>query len=370
MSLHCEQCEYENNEHYRFCGRCGAMLQAPVAAKQEQRTATHESAEPPASRRWHAPSTSAPPVTGPSFLGLSTEAPKNDASYLLEEDEPPANHKRMLTALLLLLAAVGVLAWHWRIDLLGLMGRLQKTNPEVSVAPVSTPSKTGGPALGSSAATGQAPSEMLAPTASNVTPRRSPPPLPAAGEANMVAPDAGSSPVEPAKKTAASPGKTAATTGLKTEATTKPAASPDTDSADNSDDSEAADVPPTTKPAATKPAATKASTPTPAETSGSADDRLVTEGQNYLYGDGVPENCDRAQKNFRTAAAHSNPHAMSLLGTMYATGHCVTLDLPTAYRWYARALHLDPSNDRIAQDLQILWRQMNADQRQAAIKNQ
>jgi TPR repeat protein len=94
------------------------------------------------------------------------------------------------------------------------------------------------------------------------------------------------------------------------------------------------------------------------------DDSLVTEGEKYLYGNGVPENCARARKDLLAAAEHSNARAQSVLGTMYATGHCATRDLPVAYRWFARALHKDPSNTRIEQDLEILWRQMSPTERQ------
>jgi TPR repeat protein len=55
---------------------------------------------------------------------------------------------------------------------------------------------------------------------------------------------------------------------------------------------------------------------------------------------------------------------------MYATGHCVTRDLPTAYRWFARALRQDPANKRVQQDLEVLWRQMTPDERQAALRGQ
>ncbi len=37
-------------------------------------------------------------------------------------------------------------------------------------------------------------------------------------------------------------------------------------------------------------------------------------------------------------ARQSNPKAQTLLGAMYATGHCVGRDLPNAYRWFAKAL--------------------------------
>ena len=74
-------------------------------------------------------------------------------------------------------------------------------------------------------------------------------------------------------------------------------------------------------------------------------------------------------KDLKTAAGHSNPKAMSVLGTMYATGHCVDRDLPSAYRWFARALHLDPGNARVQRDLEVLWRQMSADERQLAMRS-
>jgi TPR repeat protein len=100
------------------------------------------------------------------------------------------------------------------------------------------------------------------------------------------------------------------------------------------------------------------------------DDQLVSDGEKYLYGNGVPANCDRAQKNFRTAASHGNARALSMMGTMYATGHCLDRDLPNAYRSFAKALHLEPNNSRIQSDLEILWRQMTPEERQAATHNQ
>jgi TPR repeat protein len=105
-------------------------------------------------------------------------------------------------------------------------------------------------------------------------------------------------------------------------------------------------------------------------TSGTPEDRLVAEGEKYLYGDGVPQNCARAQRNLTSAARRLNVKAQSLLGTMYATGHCAQRDLPTAYRWFAKALHQDPTNDRIQRDLEALWREMTPDERQIAMRNQ
>jgi hypothetical protein len=108
----------------------------------------------------------------------------------------------------------------------------------------------------------------------------------------------------------------------------------------------------------------------PPAVSGTRDDKLVAEGEKYLYGDGVPQNCARAQKSLASAAKRLNVKAQSLLGTMYATGHCTNRDLPTAYRWFAKALRQDPSNDRIKRDLEVLWREMTPDERQTAMRNQ
>jgi TPR repeat protein len=98
----------------------------------------------------------------------------------------------------------------------------------------------------------------------------------------------------------------------------------------------------------------------------SPDADLELAGEKYLYGSGLPQNCARAESSLRTAAMHGNSKAETVLGTMYATGHCVGRDLPTAYRWFARALHQEPQNSRISADLQVLWRQMTPQEQQLA----
>jgi len=114
-------------------------------------------------------------------------------------------------------------------------------------------------------------------------------------------------------------------------------------------------------------------TPKPAETApavkAAPDADIELAGERYLYGTGVSQNCTRAESSLRTAATHGNSKAQTVLGTMYATGHCVGRDLPTAYRWFARALHQDPQNSRISADLQVLWRQMSPQEKQLATTN-
>lgn len=97
------------------------------------------------------------------------------------------------------------------------------------------------------------------------------------------------------------------------------------------------------------------------------DDSLEEVGKKYLYGTGVPQDCARAQSSLLTAAENSNVKAESVLGAMYATGHCVIRDLPLSYRWFARALQQEPRNPRIEQDIAVIWHQMTPQEQQLAM---
>jgi TPR repeat protein len=93
----------------------------------------------------------------------------------------------------------------------------------------------------------------------------------------------------------------------------------------------------------------------------------TAEAERYIYGRGVPQDCDRGLHMLKPAA-ESNPKAMIALGTLYSTGTCTPRDLPTAYRWFAMALHKQPDNQPLQNDLQKLWGQMTQPERQLAIK--
>jgi TPR repeat protein len=179
------------------------------------------------------------------------------------------------------------------------------------------------------------------------------------------APDTSQNPASEAQPAASSPDNT-----------TAPAASGDTAAAADAPSqptptSEKAEAPPQTRPhkavakLAPAHAAIAASVEKPAAAS-APDADLEAAGERYLYGNGAAQNCIHAESNLRTAATHGNSKAQTVLGTMYATGHCVGKDLPTAYRWFARALHADPQNSRISADLQVLWRQMTPQEKQLA----
>jgi TPR repeat protein len=126
------------------------------------------------------------------------------------------------------------------------------------------------------------------------------------------------------------------------------------DDAENADDAESAPAiakpSPLAKPHATKPL------------------DVVAEGEKYIYGRGVAQDCDRGVKMVRQAANQSNAKAMISLGAMYSAGLCTPRDLPTAYRWFAIALRKEPDNDSLQADLKKLWSEMTPPERQLAIK--
>jgi hypothetical protein len=106
--------------------------------------------------------------------------------------------------------------------------------------------------------------------------------------------------------------------------------------------------------------------PAPAEAD--TGDAAFRKGEAYLYGRGVPENCNDAVQYLKAASAKSNAKARSAFGTMYATGHCVARDLPTSYLWFAMALRVDPNNQILEKDLNAVWNQMTPPERQIATR--
>jgi hypothetical protein len=95
---------------------------------------------------------------------------------------------------------------------------------------------------------------------------------------------------------------------------------------------------------------------------------LEADGEKYLYGTDVPQDCSRAQRDLLMAAKANNSKAQTVLGTMYATGHCVGRDLPLAYHWFSRASQVEPNNAKIDQDLRLVWSQMSLPERQLALQ--
>jgi hypothetical protein len=329
MPVRCTHCGYENDPQYRFCGMCGVALPQATPAG---------TSPPPESRP--------PGISGPSFLGLA-ENPQRDVEYLLEE-EPPSGHWRMYLALALLIVSAGLLVWHWQRDGYPWAATAVTQSAPSAAGSVAAPAAEA-PAPAEAPGTEAAPASHAVNTPEKIAVAEPP----AESKSEAASPPADSQTKEP--DSAQSGNSTPTEPGSKAEDTTAAAA--------QAAPAETAAAPP---PAVPEPAEVEPPAVAPVV---SYTDKLVADGEKYLYGNGVPEDCSRAQKNLLSAAKRSSVKAESMLATMYTTGHCVARDLPTAYHWFALALRHDPGNKRIEQDLEVVWKQMTLGEKQVALRN-
>ncbi len=381
--MRCPRCGNENSGGNRFCGMCGASLIASAEPAGATPAGSGEKkAEPPGGRFSDEPrlpsrpapaASPEPSVTGPSFLGLNKPGDgqrggrdshgrsSGSVDYLLEDDEeePKRGWGKVVLVLIALVLAGGFGYLHWRqggFDWV-LNGKKPVATAESSPE-AAAPAATSSPAASDSGATNKA-------AAPNATTGNSPTqpaandttttPAPVIPSASTSAPPANTPPPAPAASTASptpAPDDSAATTKAVTPAAETP---PDA----RSDDSASSESEETTKPA---PAPKKLRKPTPATPVD-----VSAEAERYIYGRGVPQNCDRGLRLMKSAA-QNEPQAMIKMGVLYSTGTCAPRDLPTAYRWFAMALHKDPNNQALQDDLQQLWGQMTQPERQLAIK--
>lgn len=337
MYVRCTHCGYDNSPEYRFCGMCGASLARPAAA--EPKGPVRPSAAP-------ANGGEQVPVHGPSFLGLA-EDPKTEFHYLYE-DEPQHSHVGLIVFLLIIFGAAGFLGWQWK------QGGFPFNRPAASA---------NNPNSGTQQSA--SPSEVAPAMSQNQDTHENKPMT------------GGAQPAQPEQKVQEESAKAGPTEKdlpppniAQSAAENAPAGNPTPENkTEENTTEEAKAAPPPAAPAksAAAPKRTaKPATPAPSPKPSAPDADLEQAGERYLYGTGVPQNCTRAESSLRTAAMHGNTKAQTVLGTMYATGHCVGRDLPTAYRWFARALHQEPQNSRISADLQVLWRQMTPQEKQLA----
>ena len=345
----CPKCGEDNANNFRFCGMCGAVLERAMPASASKAETVREGipvalaipANPPKAgveRRVE-------PVSGPAHPGLGgptldslREKAFSGADPFFEPEEPKTGGRKIL--LLVLLAALGAAIW-WTYTNYAAIGEGQKQPPvtpqaETSEVPAdqeqASQMKSAGaaPPSPSPSTQAQSPAAAQKPPA-NVKPI---PESKAGGPAAVAA-----SKPRAVEKTAA------------VSAVTKPKPGPHT---------------------TMRTGRTAAPAPKPAVTVTANDtgDAAFRKGEAYLYGRGVPENCDEAIKNLKAASAKLHARARSTFGTMYATGHCVARDLPTAYTWFALALQVDPNNQILEKDLSAIWNQMTLPERQMATKKQ
>ena len=318
------------------------------------------------------------PVHGPSFLGLADDAadPKVEFHYLYE-DEQPKSHVGLIVLLFLALGAAGFAGWQWKhngfpFNRMGMGGQQASASPS-EVAPAANADQQthiDKPMTGAGEVLPTQPDQ----NAQNQTPGKP--------TETDIPPANGAAQQNPGSQPASTPPPNASAQNTGTPApgdnsTAKQNAPASKQNAEENTTEEANATPPPgvdkASRVAKEPAHTREPKPAPSHkaaaalaASGAPDADLELAGEKFLYGNGVPQNCSRAESSLRTAAMHGNSKAETVLGTMYATGHCVGRDLPSAYRWFARALHEEPQNTRISADLQVLWRQMTPQEKQLA----
>jgi hypothetical protein len=351
----CPKCRNDNPADYRFCGMCGTPLEKPATAPDSGGSSRPAELSGPRER----PSSAQPPLSGPSFLGLGDESSRSgygsssrDVTYLFEDEQPRRTYWRFTLVLLILIAFAG-LGW------LEYTRSGKSWTAPWSKGPAQTPIQASQPAPPEQNQAPPAPSQPPVDNSATAKPENAP-------AATTPAP-AQPAPPENQPATKAASGNQAQSEAPETKGGSKSepteAASAEKPSSEN-DSTEEADTAEPAKPA--KPLKAAKPKPRPAVPASSPDDALVANAEKYLYGRGVPQNCDRALSSLRAAAARDNFRARSLLGTMYATGHCVPRDLPNAYRWFALASRENADNMWVQRNLEMIWREMTPQERQLA----
>ena len=411
--MRCGRCGNENDETNRFCGMCGASLvattqaagqppaaaptgsvttprqaavpvpvapmqsaprqaaQVPVSEPARLSTATAERrpAPPPSS---NARSSQGPVITGHSFLGLNSPGPaverhsehdslrpSSNLDYLLEDEgEPKRGWGKLVLMVVALALAVGLGYLHFKQTGFGGLTAGEKKPTAAKPASDAAPGADSGGVAGPSTPDSTAPAAGISGAGTT----------PATGGAATGSGESAAGAATPSAASQMPPQTTPETTPSPvTPSQTIPS------QAQPSDPNLPAAVPPPASSAPDKrtPAAEPAPEPKAAVRKPSAAAKPVdpvTYAERYIYGRGVRQDCDHGLRLLKPAAEQSNAKAMISLGALYSTGTCTPRDLPTAYRWFALALHQEPDNQALQNDLQKLWSQMTQPERQLAIK--
>ncbi len=328
----CSKCGREGDPNNLFCGMCGRPLfevqDVRGAAPTTGPRTTQSTAAAIAARE-------APQANGLSILGLSgSPDPSPSTAYLLEDDASSSHWGRRAVLFAVLLVVVAVAGWHWRAQLKSLEARYVQQAPPVQSG-TTTYSAQSVATEGSEVAGTNPNAQVMTPTQTQ-------------------------SPNVAAETTTSSQAMGPAATPTQAQANADTPTQPYVGK-NSAPTPTALDVPAEGRPA-DKAAKQEKSAPV-VDSNAMA---YEAEGEKYLYGTGVPQNCSSALQGLTLAAERTNAKAEGVLGTMYATGHCVSPSRPMAYHWFAKALQQDPANLRIERQMQVLWGQMTPDERRIA----
>ena len=410
----CSFCGRENPEDYHFCGMCGAELEKPSPAAPPAAPDVFPPKRPapeayPPRQPEPAESPAPPPqppeftrssLSGPSFLGLDDQRSSTPEFSYLFEDEPGSGRGRVVVALLLIALLAGV-GW-WQVRRYGGTSTVIASLKKMAGRDWGHSLKT----QGGEAAPADGLNRPKAATVENSTNEKASKPEEIEGESKSLVPQPGvakssgaeasgnaavQNPPRQAEKSAAKqpslesgPSDSQVTSGGSENGVSKPQspllsgadasaaqrqtaeansrASESTRNVASEESSEAKDD--SDRETRQRRSGANANT----QSGSSADDPAVADAERYLYGRGVRQNCGRALSALHPAADASNPKARTLLGAMYATGHCVPRDLPSSYRWFTLALREDPNNVWVERNLQTVWNEMSASEKQRAMR--
>ena len=407
----CSFCGRENPEDYHFCGMCGAELEKPSPAAPPAAPDVFPPKRPapeayPPRQPEPAESPAPPPqppeftrssLSGPSLLGLDDQRSSTPEFSYLFEDEPGSGRGRVVVALLLIALLAG-LGW-WQVRRYGGTSAVIASLRRMADRDWGHPVKQGGEGVPADGL-----NRSKAATVENSTNEKASKPEELEGESKSLVPNPGvpksggtdasgnaavQNPPRQAEKSAAKqpslesgPSDSQVTSGGSENGVSKPQ-SPLLSGADASAaQRQTAEADSRASESTRNSTSDKSSeaeddsgretrqrpSPASANTRSSADDPTVADAERYLYGRGVRQNCGRALSALRPAADASNPKARTLLGAMYATGHCVPRDLPNSYRWFTLALREDPNNVWVERNLQTVWNEMSASEKQRAMR--
>jgi hypothetical protein len=342
--LICTQCGHNNPVTNKFCGNCGneiSIFDQPPAKTIDKRqvvcsrvitmpdltTPTAAIPEPPPrhqvapreARRGVAPEPTVvetrqayreepfSPISGPSFLGLSSDPIANADYVLAHEDHMPGAFRFLIILAIIALIVTGALEWRAIRKMVAEQRARFQSSPAADLnqtQPAAASSDAAPPVASdtqpaSSTLTGTAPQTGSTATGADVQPAH---PL-----VKMDFPPPSGQQSQSAKESLkAAPSQTAPGPTAVARPATKV---------------ERASQTPMKPTAASIPA--KPAQEPPKEKLDSAKDPDVLRAEKYLYGHGVPQNCTAAKSLLQQAAGRQNPSAMSQLGAMYATGRCV-----------------------------------------------
>jgi hypothetical protein len=387
-TVKCASCGHENEPGHKFCGMCGtrverrmqerrsaderavAMANAQLPTPESKRktvepvvTATaalpREPQIPPApavppkatslpqeprvasSSVYVNPEPSRPSghVGGPSIFGLNSEPePQNEGEYLLEDESSSRGGLRTLVLMAILAAILGLIFVQWRSSI--------KASPK---APL--PSKPG--------------AAQTEPDSANPSGKQPPPFVAQGSNADSPENTAHKNPDElspKAQKGADQPkpfSEAAARDKAKGGDNEKQADTAIPDKAEDSKDQDQGQASDNNAedtrqaPGKDKDAAAPMQRPSAA----------LVRAQQYLQGRGVPQSCEQGLIYLKAATEQNDPRAAVQMGALYSSGFCVEQDRVKAYKWFASAHDLEPSNRWIDRNLNQLWAQMSPDER-------